>query len=127
MTEGKPPFPPFDREAALRKVRAAEDAWNSRDADRVAMAYSVDSHWRNRAEVFEGREAVLIFFPHHGLAGECPHLSQALAGKVPLYFVRYKSLYRYHLWADRNRRIRELLWVVQDSIFRNCLGVKLRK
>ena len=61
MTEGKPPFPPFDRGAALTKVRAAEDAWNSRDADRVAMAYSVDSHWRNRAEIFEGREAVREF------------------------------------------------------------------
>ncbi len=61
MTEGKPPLPPFDREAALTKVRAAEDAWNSRDADRVAMAYSVDSHWRNRAEIFEGREAVREF------------------------------------------------------------------
>ena len=61
MTEGKPPFPSFDREAALKKVRAAEDAWNSRDADRVAMAYSEHSHWRNRAEIFEGREAVREF------------------------------------------------------------------
>ena len=61
MTEGKPPFPPFDREAALKKVRAAEDAWNSRDADRVAMAYSEHSHGRNRAEIFEGREAVREF------------------------------------------------------------------
>ena len=58
MPEQKPPLPPFDREAAMKKVRGAEDAWNSRDPDRVAMACSVDSRWRNRAEIFEGREAV---------------------------------------------------------------------
>lgn len=61
MSEQKPPLPPFDREAALKKVRGAEDAWNSRDADRVSMAYSVDSRWRNRAEMVEGREAVREF------------------------------------------------------------------
>ncbi|MCH9681536.1 MAG: nuclear transport factor 2 family protein [Deltaproteobacteria bacterium] len=54
-------IPPFDRDAALTKVRMAEDAWNSRDPDRVAMAYSEDSHWRNRAEVFFGREQVRAF------------------------------------------------------------------
>lgn len=53
--------PPFDRTIALAKVRMAEDAWNSRDADRVAMAYSEDSHWRNRAEIFRGREQVRQF------------------------------------------------------------------
>ena len=61
MTEGKPPFPPFDRADALQKARAAEDAWNSRDPDRVAMAYSEDSHWRNRAEIFKSRDAVRDF------------------------------------------------------------------
>lgn len=61
MSEPKPPFPPFDLDSATRKVRAAEDAWNSRDPDRVASAYSLDSHWRNRAEVFKGRDAVRAF------------------------------------------------------------------
>ncbi len=61
MTDGKPPLPPFDRESAVLKVRAAEDAWNSRDPERVAGAYSEDSHWRNRAEVFQGRDAVREF------------------------------------------------------------------
>ena len=61
MSEGKPPLPPFDRAAALKKVRAAEDAWNSRDPDRVAMAYSEGTHWRNRAEIFEGRDAAREF------------------------------------------------------------------
>jgi len=43
--------PPFTRENALKKVRAAEDAWNSKDPERVSMAYSVDSHWRNRSDL----------------------------------------------------------------------------
>ncbi|MEM6991690.1 MAG: nuclear transport factor 2 family protein [Myxococcota bacterium] len=57
----KPPLPPFDRDAALKKVRMAEDAWNSCDPDRVAMAYSADTHWRNRAEIMHGREEVRRF------------------------------------------------------------------
>ncbi len=53
--------PPFTHETALRKVQAAEDAWNTRDPERVAQAYSVDSRWRNRDEFFEGREAIVAF------------------------------------------------------------------
>ena len=53
--------PPFDLETATRKVRLAEDAWNSRDASRVALAYTPDSRWRNRAEFFVGREAIRAF------------------------------------------------------------------
>jgi nuclear transport factor 2 (NTF2) superfamily protein len=53
--------PPFTRESALRKVQAAEDAWNSRDPERIALAYSEDTAWRNRAEFFTGREAVKDF------------------------------------------------------------------
>jgi len=53
--------PPFTRETATKKVRIAEDAWNSRDAQRVSMAYSEDSHWRNRSEIFQGREAIRTF------------------------------------------------------------------
>jgi uncharacterized protein len=48
MTESRPPLPPFTLETAIQKVQAAENAWNSRDPDRVAQAYTVDSHWRNR-------------------------------------------------------------------------------
>jgi uncharacterized protein len=55
------PVPPFDREAAVKKVRLAEDAWNSRDPERVSLAYSVDSVWRNRAEFLAGREAIVQF------------------------------------------------------------------
>jgi len=57
----RPPLPPFDAETAARKVRLAEDAWNSRDPQRVALAYSPDSTWRNRAEFLAGREAIAAF------------------------------------------------------------------
>lgn len=53
--------PPFNRESALAKVKAAENAWNSRDPNRVALAYSEDSEWRNRAEFLRGRDAIRAF------------------------------------------------------------------
>ena len=49
-SDPRPPLPPFTSETAAEKVRKAEDAWNSRDPERVALAYTLDSHWRNRAE-----------------------------------------------------------------------------
>jgi len=55
------PVPPFTLESARIKVQAAEDAWNSRDPERVSLAYSEDSEWRNRAEFFMGREAIKEF------------------------------------------------------------------
>ena len=55
----RPPFPPFTRETALQKVRAAEDAWNSRDPARVALAYTVDSDWRHRDMFVKGRDAIV--------------------------------------------------------------------
>lgn len=57
----RPPLPPFTAESAARKARLAEDAWNSRDPARVALAYTVDSHWRNRAEFMTGRAAIEAF------------------------------------------------------------------
>ena len=57
----RPPLPPFDRASATDKVRLAEDAWNSRDPQRVALAYTPDSVWRNRAEFLAGREAIEAF------------------------------------------------------------------
>ena len=59
--EPRPPLPPFSHETALAKVQAAEDAWNSRDPKRVALAYSDDSSWRNRNEFFEGHDAIEAF------------------------------------------------------------------
>lgn len=55
------PFPPFNAETAVQKATLAEDAWNTRDPQRVALAYTPNSRWRNRAEFFEGREAIVAF------------------------------------------------------------------
>lgn len=57
----RPPMPPFDRADAIQKVRLAEDAWNTRDAHRVALAYTPDSRWRNRAEFIRGRDEIDAF------------------------------------------------------------------
>ena len=59
--DGRPPFPPFTRNSAVEKVRKAEDAWNSREPDRVSLAYTPDSRWRNRSEFFQGRAAIVSF------------------------------------------------------------------
>jgi nuclear transport factor 2 (NTF2) superfamily protein len=59
--ETKPPLPPFTLETARQKVQAAENAWNGKDPERVALAYTPDSEWRNRAEFFSGREAIKTF------------------------------------------------------------------
>jgi len=59
--ESRPPLPPFNRETAMQKVRMAEDGWNSRDPKRVALAYTPDSIWRNRAEFPQGRAEIEAF------------------------------------------------------------------
>ncbi len=61
MTESRPPSPPFTFETATQKVQAAEDAWNTRDPQRVSLAYTVDSRWRNRDEYVVGREQIVAF------------------------------------------------------------------
>ena len=57
----RPPFPPFTKETAAQKARMAEDAWNFRDPERVSLAYTEDSRWRNRGEFFQGRPAIVEF------------------------------------------------------------------
>ncbi len=59
--ETRPPLPPFTRESALKKVRAAEDGWNTRNPQKVSLAYTEDSMWRNRAEFLHGRPAIVAF------------------------------------------------------------------
>jgi nuclear transport factor 2 (NTF2) superfamily protein len=61
MSESRPPFPPFTAETAAQKVQAAEDAWNSRDPERVALAYTADSVWRNRDRFLHGRAEIIEF------------------------------------------------------------------
>lgn len=59
--ETRPPLPPFTQESAKEKVLLAENGWNSRDPKKVALAYTIDSEWRNRAEIFSGREKIIEF------------------------------------------------------------------
>ena len=61
MTTSRPPLPPFTRDTAIQKVRAAEDGWNTRNAEKVSLAYTEDSRWRNRADFLQGREAIVAF------------------------------------------------------------------
>jgi uncharacterized protein len=57
----RPPLPPFTRESATQKVRMAEDSWNTRDPEKVALAYTADSRWRNRSEFIRGRTEIIAF------------------------------------------------------------------
>ncbi len=82
----RPPFPPFDEETAALKVRKAEDAWNGRSPEQVALAYTPDSQWRNRAETFEGRERIVAF------------LSRKWARELDYRLIK-------ELWAFRDNRI----------------------
>jgi nuclear transport factor 2 (NTF2) superfamily protein len=59
--EERPPFPPFTKETAIRKIRAAEDGWNSCNPEKVALAYTIDSRWRNRSEFINGRQEIVAF------------------------------------------------------------------
>ncbi|MDT3382210.1 nuclear transport factor 2 family protein [Labrys neptuniae] len=61
MPEQRPPLPPFTREAAIQKIRAAEDGWNSCNPERVSLAYTPDSRWRNRSEFLKGRPEIVAF------------------------------------------------------------------
>jgi uncharacterized protein len=61
MSEPRPPLPPFTRETAIEKVQLAEDGWNTCNPQRVALAYTVDSYWRNRAEFLQGRPEIIAF------------------------------------------------------------------
>jgi uncharacterized protein len=61
MSEQRPPFPPFTLETATQKVRAAEDGWNNRNPEKVSLAYTLDSRWRNRAEFLQGRQQIQAF------------------------------------------------------------------
>ncbi|HTJ59112.1 MAG TPA: nuclear transport factor 2 family protein [Devosiaceae bacterium] len=61
MSEPRPPLPPFIIETAMQKTRAAEDAWNTREPERVSLAYTPDSRWRNRSEFIQGRPAIVAF------------------------------------------------------------------
>jgi Protein of unknown function (DUF1348) len=65
-TSARPPFPPFTRDTAVQKVRLAEDGWNTRDPAKVALAYTIDSRWRNRSEFINGRSEIIAFLSQVG-------------------------------------------------------------
>ena len=90
----RPPLPPFTAETAAQKARLAEDAWNTRDPAKIALAYSVDSIWRNRAEFIRGREAIEAFLTRKWIreleefGGElCPMPVTRCAAVVPLVWL----------------------------------------
>ena len=85
-TESRPPLPPFTPETAAQKVRLAEDGWNSRDPERVSLAYTVDSRWRNRAEFLVGRANIVAF------------LSRKWARELDYRLIK-------ELWAQHDNRI----------------------
>jgi uncharacterized protein len=64
LEQPRPPFPPFEAKSAAQKVRMAEDTWNTRDPEKVSLAYTVESLWRNRSEFLTGREAIIRFLRH---------------------------------------------------------------
>ena len=82
----RPPFPPFSEQSAIEKVRAAEDAWNTRDPARVVLAYTPDSRWRNRAEFPRGHDQIVAF------------LSRKWAHELDYRLIK-------ELWSFRNDRI----------------------
>ncbi len=98
----RPPLPPFTAESAARKARLAEDAWNSRDPVRVALAYTEDSQWRNRSEFFVGRAAIQAFLArkwHGELDYRLIKEVWAFAGnRIAVRFV-YESADERHGWS----------------------------
>ena len=86
MSEQPLPLPPFTLETAIEKVRKAEDAWNTRDPQRVALAYTIESLWRNRAEFLQGRETIVVF------------LTRKWAKELDYRLIK-------ELWAFRDNRI----------------------
>jgi nuclear transport factor 2 (NTF2) superfamily protein len=76
--QSKPPFPPFTLQTALLKVQAAEDAWNTKDPDRVSLAYTTDCSWRNRNEFISGTEAIKAFLRRKWQTENGYHLKKTL-------------------------------------------------
>jgi len=98
----RPPVPPFTAESAVRKVRLAEDAWNARDPERVALAYTEDSQWRNRSEFFVGRPAIQAFLARKWASELDYRLIKELwaftGNRIAVRFV-YESVADRHVWS----------------------------
>ena len=84
LKNSRPPLPPFTRpEQAMEKVRLAEDGWNSRDAERVALAYSADSRWRNRDTFLTGRAEIVAFLQQKAATPPARHSTHTLQPAKP--------------------------------------------
>ena len=96
----RPPFPPFNQETAIQKVRLAENGWNTRDPERVALAYTEDSFWRNRSEFLSGRSEIVSFLQRKWAAELEYRLIKELwaydANKIAVRFA-----YEWHDKSDR--------------------------
>ena len=109
----RPPLPPFTKETAVQKIRLAEDAWNSRDPQKVALAYTIDSRWRNRAEFPNGRPEIIQFLKRKWAKELDYRLIKELLG------LRWKS----HRSALRLRMARRLGALV-SLLWQRKLGVQ---
>lgn len=115
MESERPPLPPFTTvESAIEKVRLAEDAWNSRDPNRVALAYTRDCHWRNRAEFIQGREQIVAFLTRKWQREQEYRLIKELWG-----FRENRMAVRFaYEWRDENgdwyRSYGNELWEIND-------------
>ena len=98
MAEQRPPLPPFTLETARIKVRKAEDAWNTRDPERVAGAYTDDSEWRNRSEFLRGRDEIVAFLQRKWIREQEYRLVKDLWS---FYENRISVRFRYE-WTDGN-------------------------
>jgi nuclear transport factor 2 (NTF2) superfamily protein len=107
--------PPFTRETAIAKVRAAEDAWNSRDPERVALSYSIDSQWRNRDEFVQGREQIKVLLRRKWARENEYRLVKELWG----FLVNRMAVHFQYEWRDDNgqwfRAYGNELWEFNDD------------
>jgi len=103
MMDKRPPLPPFTLESARQKARAAEDAWNTRDPERVAAAYTADSRWRNRSEFIVGRPAIVEFLRRKWAA---EHEYRLIKELWALHEDRIAVRFQYEWHDDRGRWFR---------------------
>ena len=106
----RPPVPPFTEETARQKVKAAQDAWNTRDPEKVSLAYTPDSKWRNRDEFFEGREEIVAFLKRKW-PGSSTTGSRRTSGASRITALPYASSMRATTLRDNGGDLMEMSYV----------------
>jgi uncharacterized protein len=102
----RPPLPPFTRESATQKVRLAEDGWNTRDSEKVALAYAIDSRWRNRSEFIRGRTEIIAFLSRKW----AKELDYRLIKELWAFTDNRIAVRFAYEWHDDSRSLVSLLW-----------------